>query len=358
MKKTPLNPQKNSASTKLSALEFSVFRRRPLMVDGALLGPGHSVLLGVSGGADSVALFHILHRLSVRWGFELKAAYVHHGASKDPRQARYRDRAEKLVSKIAKALDVPLIILKPGAALGKTKLSKNLQGKDHQPEEALREMRRAALVDASKAGGVTLLAMAHHSNDLFETRLIRLLRGTGPEGLISMREMTPARGDLAVPIWRPLLEQSRADIEAYLQQKKMKAQKDWLEDPSNRNLIYLRNRIRRKLIPMIDKMRSGGAAAMSRSLDLMARDSTPQSFGSPLDAHLFLNRSELMKLQAEERRRVLSHWLLAQQIRNFSKSQIEEVLKRIDTPQKRLSFTVGRRVWLVDQHVRLKSTGP
>lgn len=334
---------KRRSSTKLTPLEFSMFRRRPTVKTGEALGDGHRVLLAVSGGADSVALFHILQSLSKRWGFELIAVHVHHGATPDLRQLRFRNRAEKLVLKVAKNLGVAAVVLNPGRDLKVVS----------QSEEALRELRRHALLTYGDSVGASFVAMAHHADDLFETRLIRLLRGTGPSGFVGMGEISAAGSQRKIQIWRPLLRHTRQEIRTDLNARGLKAALDWISDPSNLSEVYLRGRIRKKLIPTIEKMREGGATSMARSFELLAEmvpdASVPAAVKVPR-----LKRSDVLKLEPLERRRRLAAWLSRQQIKNFSKAQIEEVIKRIDTPRKRLTFTVGRRVWLVDDQIRLK----
>lgn len=342
-------------STKLSPLEFSVFQRRPTLENGAVLGAGHKVLVAVSGGADSVGLLHILKRLSGRWGFELIAVHVHHGPGATLRQTRFRDRAEELVLKTAEKLGVEAVVSRPRGGSKKTGPQKT-RPVASQSEEALREIRKKALIQQSGKFGASLIAMAHHADDLFETRLIRLLRGTGAGGFLAMQEMMGAEKGLKVQIWRPLLAHSRSEIETDLGLKKLRTTRDWLEDPSNLSDLYLRGRIRRELIPMFEKVRVGGLDSMARSFQLMAEALTEAPSQKTLEDSA-LDRAELMKLSTKDRCRRLSMWLSGQEVRNFSKSQIEEVVKRIDTPRKRLSFTVGRRVWIVDQNIRLKPGG-
>lgn len=325
-------------STKLRKLEFEVFRSKaPFEADTR-------VLVAVSGGADSVALLHLLKALQPRWSFELEVAHIHHGKALSEIQNRYRSRAAKKVQAIAAALETPCTILTATPRA--------------QSEAALREARLEVLRAHASKTGATVLVFGHHADDLLETRLIRLLRGTGPEGLKAMQVFAPAQAGIAV--WRPLLQSLRADIEDYLDEKNLKKGRDWLEDPSNRDERYLRNAIRRQLIPLIEKIRPGGTAAVKRSLELLADHvaadaavtDTPDEMSSVAEE---LNRAELLALSPENRRKCLANWLRSRKIKGISKSHIEEVLKRIDTPRKRLTFKTGGYNWTVERTIRCAS---
>lgn len=324
-----------------------MFRARPnIDLDGEAqpLGPGHRVLAAVSGGADSVALLEILVRLKSRWDFELEVAHVHHGNSKSKVTQSFRRRAETKVAALCARheLRYELLRVKPLA----------------DSEEALRDVRFAALETAAAKSNCQILAMGHHADDLFETRLIRLIRGTGPIGITAMTVVGKTGRERV--LWRPLLAASRAEIEIYLTEVGLQKNRDWIADPSNRDERYLRNAIRRRLVPMLEKIRPGGAASMARSLALFADFVDAQDVDAPkfdvrtnlatlaMAGEDVLDRAQLLKLDHAERRQCLAGWLRKRGVRGISKSQIEEILKRIDTPQKRLTFETGGRVWIVD----------
>lgn len=321
-------------STRLRKLEFALFKKSAGLVAGA------RVFVSVSGGADSVALLSVLDRLkSRRAGFSLEVVHVHHGDSDDAKQQRYRDRAEKKVTQLAKSLGLPVHVLRIERA------ASALDSEDAFREARYRATEKAIVkLSAGNGGGSrVLVAMAHHSDDLFETRLIRLLRGTGPDGLRAMTEFSHSEGKLE--IWRPFLTTSRQEILEYLEDLGFRKHRDWVEDPSNRDARYLRNSLRRGLIPMIEKTRQGGVRAMARSLELLV-EACAQSVDTTSTRER-LERGKLLALPPLERRKQFSQWARRQGIRDLSKSQIEEILRRIDTPQKRLSFEIGGRVWSV-----------
>lgn len=331
-----------------------MFRRRP-EIEGRPLGPGHRVLAAVSGGGDSVAMLRVLNRLKTRWGYELVAAYVHHGASSEPRIDRFRSRAEKKVAQIAKSLGLEFAALRSLAPVGPRYTDESANPFSHQSEDVLRSIRHSALSQFAKKTNVDVIVLGHHADDLFETRLIRMLRGTGPHGLTAMTELSlPNQAVTGVLTWRPLLAHARAEIEDYLLSQQLKKNRDWLTDPSNRDLRYLRNAIRHRLIPEIEKVRKGGVKSLARSLELIA-EAVPEDRKPEEDFENALDRRSLLKLEAPERSRALAKWARAQGLRSLSKTHIEEVLKRIDTPQKRLTFMTGGCMWTVDETIRLKS---
>jgi tRNA(Ile)-lysidine synthase len=332
--------------TKLNKLEYAVFRKAPpsLNLNGEPLGLNHKVIAAVSGGADSVAMLQVISKLAARWKFDLTVAYVHHGKSKNLTTNRYRNNSAKLVEQLASSLNLPFSALELASSfLGET-------------EESMRDGRFDALERFAIESGSDVIALGHHADDLFETRLIRLLRGTGPQGLSSMR--TISKTSEGTFLWRPLLDFQRIEIEAYLVELGFRKNKEWLVDPSNADARYLRNAVRKKLIPLIEQLRPGGAQSMARSLGLLA-DFVEESGRAETLAfrditHVAeLDRKSLLAMGEYQRRECLANWVLAQGLRNFSKRHVLEILKRIDTPEKSLSFKSCGRVWLVDSKIRL-----
>ena len=216
-------------------------RRIEPVLRRALRGPcalddGRRILVAVSGGADSTALLLALHRLSSELGLELVAAHLHHGlrgADADADLDFVRERCARL--------GVPLEAARWDT--GERMRRRGLSG-----QNGLRQLRQEFLLDAARRVGAHAVATAHTADDQLETLLLRLARGTGLEGLGGM---SPRRG----PWIRPLLEASRADIEADLRA----ASEDWREDRSNADLAYARNRVRHQVVPGLVKVASGAA---------------------------------------------------------------------------------------------------
>jgi tRNA(Ile)-lysidine synthase len=314
-------------STKLRTLEFRVFdgfkhwREKPV------------IWLALSGGFDSRVLLNVMVAVASRWGVKLKVIHVHHGFVDDSEQLKFRDRAEALVRDWARVFSLDVKIVRGESA--------------SQSEAALRELRRQAFTELDGP-----VATAHHFDDVFETRLIRLLRGTGGRGLGAMT----AEGE---KILRPFLGITRQEMVEYQASLPVGAagfEPCWLDDPSNHDRRYLRTRVREELIPVLDRIRAGGAVAMARSLEIIAESST-RADGCQVDrAETVLLRAELMELPLAERRQRLGDFLRERAISNYTSRQINEVLKRLDSSRRRLTFEVvpGQR-WEVDTEIRLVS---
>jgi len=197
-----------------------------------LLRKGDKVLVAVSGGADSVCLLHLLVSIRHALGIDLIAAHVNHGlragALPDERFVR------QLCDKWAVSLKTKTI------KWGRTVNLKTVS------EERARDRRYQALVQIARSAQTDIVALGHHQNDLAETVLMRIIRGTGSKGLVAM---TPKREVSGLTIIRPLLNASREEIEQYLSKNKLPHR----QDPTNRQTTFLRNRIRHELIPLLQK---------------------------------------------------------------------------------------------------------
>jgi tRNA(Ile)-lysidine synthase len=201
-------------------------------VDRALQGAparGDTLVVGLSGGADSLALTDALASLRRRRGFRLVAAHLDHGL----RPGSADDAA--FCHAVCEALGVPL---RGGTAPVRERASREKGGL----EQAARRERYAFLRRVKDDEGAALIAVAHTQDDQAETLLLRLLRGAGASGLAGMR---PRSGDLL----RPLLGVSRAKVLEHLGERGLA----WREDPSNADLQHLRNRVRHELLPYLEQ---------------------------------------------------------------------------------------------------------
>jgi tRNA(Ile)-lysidine synthase len=204
-----------------------------LPIDTRLLKPGLRLAVGLSGGADSVALVRALAERSGELGLVLHAAHLHHGLRGEEADA---DLA------FARALAGEL-----GLAFHEARVdTKGEAGKTGETiEEAARRLRYGWFRELMASGEVDAVATAHTRDDQAETVLAKFLRGAWTEGLSGIHpviEFPEGR------ILRPLLSATRAEVEAYL---KAMGQ-GWREDSSNRHLTFTRNRIRHELLPLLE----------------------------------------------------------------------------------------------------------
>jgi len=195
-----------------------------------LLHTHDRVLAAVSGGPDSVALLIILNRLSAQeYDLTLAVAHLNHGL-----RGSESDQEEMFVRRLCESLKIPFFSRKAdiGEALRRDKGSL---------EEICRRERYAFFDELRRREGMNRVALGHHLDDQAETVLMRLLRGSGPEGLTGM---APVRDRIYI---RPLIEVTRKEILAFLKQEGA----SFVEDPSNEREICLRNRIRKSLLPAL-----------------------------------------------------------------------------------------------------------
>ena len=194
------------------------------------IGRGSSILVGLSGGADSVALISALMDLRERLAFRIVAAHLNHRIRGDE-----ADCDEDFVRWMCARLGIELIV--EGAdGLDVSTTPANL-------EERARDARREFLLRVADRVHADFVALGHHRDDQAETVLMRLMRGAGAVGMAAMAERGPAK------IIRPMLSLSRADIREYLDARAI----PFVEDSTNSSRDILRNRIRAELLPMLER---------------------------------------------------------------------------------------------------------
>ena len=222
----------------VAAVREAVAGRRPL------LDRGDHLLVGVSGGPDSVALLHALALLRAEYTLRLTVCHVHHGLRPEA------DRDAAFVEAVAARLGCPAHVVRVDVP----------RGGGRSPEEAARLVRHAALARVARATGASRIALGHTADDQVETVLMRILEGAGPRGLAGI----PARRGRIV---RPLLAVGRATVQAHLVAHGLEA----VEDATNRDTAFLRNRVRHELLPLL--MAQAGGSHVPAALRRVARAS-------------------------------------------------------------------------------------
>lgn len=210
-----------------------------------LIKNGDCVVVGLSGGPDSVCLLHVLWCLKKDFNLKLVAIHINHMLRGEE---SYRD--EEFVKKLCQQLDIELKSIR-------VDINRVSQQKGISIEEAGREERYKNFEIVADSIGADRIAVAHNKNDQAETVLMNIIRGTGLDGL---KGIDYARGRIV----RPLLDIERSEIEAYIREKKL----DTVTDSSNLEKIYARNRIRLDVIPSIDKLFE---CNLVKSIDRMSR---------------------------------------------------------------------------------------
>jgi len=262
---------------------------RKTIEDQELFSPGDQILIGLSGGGDSVGLFHLLLQLSGEYGYRLAAAHLHHGirpeADAEMEFVRRLCVDHGVVLHIRHA-DIPRVCRRRGCS----------------EEVAGRRERYHYFSQLMELHGYSALALGHHGGDQAETILHNLIRGTGLRGLGGIR---PVRGRIR----RPLLETGPGEIRRWLQQQGL----SWVEDPSNLDMRYTRNRIRHQLIPLLEEFNprlvsglAGLAPVLQEDEDCL-RGLTEDFFRTEVRAwgrmQLNISRNKLLELPPAIRRR-------------------------------------------------------
>jgi tRNA(Ile)-lysidine synthetase-like protein len=213
-----------------------------------LLKPGARVVVGVSGGPDSVTLLHVLQRLAGPLNLTLHVAHLHHGIRDTD-----ADADADFVAALAETWGLPCTIERVDvpAIAAEQKLAL---------EEAARRARYTFLHQVAQQTGALRIAVGHNADDQSETVLMHLLRGAGPAGLRGMLPATPLRDyHLLTPcpkpvpemkLIRPLLSIPRADVEAYCTEQRLTTR----FDRSNLDTTFFRNRLRHEVLPYLTQI--------------------------------------------------------------------------------------------------------
>lgn len=203
---------------------------RTYVKEHGMLRKQDKVLVGVSGGADSICLLFVLLDLKKEFDFSLTAVHVHHGL-----RGESADRDEAFVKEICEKQDVELLVFHEN-------VREYAAENGYTEEEAGRILRRSIFTKVLEEKNADKIALAHHENDNVETLLWNLCRGTGLRGLGGIR---PVTGKYV----RPLLCVSRKEIERYLEEKGI----SYCIDETNLSDDYTRNRIRNHVIPYLEE---------------------------------------------------------------------------------------------------------
>lgn len=214
-----------------------------------LLGKQERIVVGLSGGPDSMALLHLLLDLRPRRDWDLLAVHIHHGIREEADQDAWAAQVA------AEGAGVPFH-------------RRSIFAGPNPSEDRLRRKRYHLLGSEALEFGATAVAVGHQRDDQAETVIQRVVRGTGIRGLAGIPYKRELPGSGGATLIRPLLDCSREEILAYLGRRKI----PWQEDSTNRDPRYARNRIRHEVIPLLkEALNETVIDALSR-LSILARD--------------------------------------------------------------------------------------
>jgi tRNA(Ile)-lysidine synthase len=202
-----------------------------------LLSRGQKILVGVSGGADSMVLLHVLRLLAKENRWQVSVAHFNHHL-----RGRASDADEKMVRLIAGKYRLKFFEgradVKQFAAQSKLSI-----------EMAARKLRHEFFAGVARAQKISCVALAHHADDQVELFFLRLLRGAGGEGLAGMKWCSPSPADKKVRLIRPLLGCTKSELLAFAAENKIL----FRADATNASSDILRNKIRNELLPLLRK---------------------------------------------------------------------------------------------------------
>lgn len=293
-----------TAASRVKRPVFSLERLQPILAGY----PRSSRLwIAFSGGCDSHVLLYACAQLRARLGLDLAAIHVDHGLSSQSTAWEHHCRLVCAGLGVAYHTERIVIERRSGESL-----------------EALARAARRGVLERYLADG-ELVATGHHLDDQAETLLLALLRGSGVHGLAGMAPIAPFGAGWLV---RPLLDFSRADLRAYARQQRLA----WLDDPSNHDTDFDRNRVRHQVLPLLRERWPSAATTIARSarhcaeaaalVDAIADEQLANFRGSKPGS---LSVARLSALETERARVLLRRWLAQQGVRPPSSARLQAI---------------------------------
>ena len=312
----------------------------------SLIPAGGKIVVGVSGGADSVGLLVVLSNLSEILNISLIAVYVDHGLRPDE-----TEKERSYIDSLTAVLQVQFEGMKVNADEHAHAMKLSL-------EHAARDLRYQALRKVAGDYDASVITTAHTADDQAEEVIIRLLRGSGRKGISGMRTKY---SDIA----RPFLETEKQDIIAYLGEKGIR----FLEDSSNADLRFLRNRVRHELIPFLEqRFDTGIKQALRKTAESLAEDEklleelteracekifiTAGPDDEPPCRKLFIKRQEFVQQPEALQRRIIEKllWQIGSRAHYTHIMQIIAAAKNGRTGSE-IHLTKGLRVGVQREHL-------
>ena len=270
-------------------------------------------LIGVSGGRDSAALLHWLINLGYK---KLIVCHLNHQL-----RGRSSDADARFVEKLAATYRADF-------ERGTANVRALAKKKKMSIETAARAARYSFFAKAARRHRCHTIFLAHHADDLVETFLLNLIRGAGLTGLAAMRETSTRRVDkLTLTIGRPILSVWRTEIDDYVREHRLK----FREDASNENLLPMRNRLRNRIIPYLEKMLGRNIRQnLWRTATIAADEENWIDNQLPASTDADLSVPKLRALPVALQRRTILKWLRAQNISEVGFDVIERVRSLAD----------------------------
>ncbi len=307
-----------------------------------LLPARSSILIGLSGGVDSVVLLHLLHNLAQRFSWRLSAMHVHHGIS------RNADAWAEFCAELCAGYRIPMRIEHVDIA--------PLRG--HGIEAAARKLRHAAFAGQE----CDFVALAHHADDQAETLLLQLLRGAGVKGAAAMpftkRLVRHTPSPLSVEgvahhpvLLRPLLDVPRTVLLDYARQHGLR----WIEDESNADDSFPRNFLRHRLLPVLEQRFPAYRDTLARSAQHFAEasdllDELAQQDAAQAIEHETLAVAALQALSPPRARNLLRYFLHGSGATMPQAVQLDDMLRQLCSARPDAAVCITYGSWQVRRY--------
>ncbi len=283
--RSPCNPPKGFEELVAETL-------KAILTDG-LIRTGDKVLLAISGGIDSVTLLFVLREIQKEIPFGLGLGHVNHQL-----RGEESSRDEQFILSLGEDLTLPVHVRRVDVAGYSSTTGLSIQ-------HAARELRYQALMEILRQEGFTKIAVAHNLDDQIETFFLRIIKGTGLKGLSSI----PIKRDAII---RPFLRMTRSRIEAYRERHNL----PFVEDSSNRKILYERNFLRKKVLPLVEELNPsyrqrcasllGDIEAENQIIDERVAAFLGRRSPVPRNGSVTVNARRLTELDKEARVRVIA----------------------------------------------------
>jgi len=295
--------------------------------------PDGRYLVGVSGGRDSIALLHWLHE---RGHQKLIVCHLNHQL-----RGRSSDADARFVEKLAAKCDVDL-------EMGSSNIRETAAKQKMSIETAARDARYKFFAKIAKRRRCHTIFLAHHADDLVETFLINLFRGSGATGLGAIRQVSKRRVEgVDLTTVRPFLGVWRSEIDRYVSKHRLK----FREDASNKNLAPLRNRIRRRIIPYLEKnLGRNIRQSIWRAAMVAAEEENWIENQLPNATDVNLSVVKLRDLPIALQRREILKWLRTRKITNVGFDVVESVRSLLNHDARVAKVNLPQ-----DRHVRRRA---
>jgi tRNA(Ile)-lysidine synthase len=304
-----------------------------------LFAPHEKIIIGLSGGPDSVFLVHYLHEIKEQYQLELIAAHLDHGW-----RSNSADDAQ-WCKKLCEKLNIHFI----SAHANNIVLQKQANG---SKEEHGRLLRRAFFESCLQKFNAHKIALGHHYDDNVETFFLRFLRGSSTAGLQGIKPNES-------PYIRPLLALTKQEILNYLHQNNI----EYLIDHTNESDAFLRNRIRKNIIPALQVTDDRWHTAAQRTFENLHEtetfltqftQKTFQEISTVQDSKLSIDKEKFLAQEPFLQKRILLHWLCTEKVPFVPSQQFfDEILRFIKT-SKKISHRLSSE-WALQQKKKILS---